>query len=308
MPRIPRGTITRRHSALLLGAAVVAVAALVAVVAGSATTGDAPGAAEPVGPPPAPDEPIPRHPRRLAERLTEVSASLDRSIDQWAARGVPAAGSPPEAVTLEALHQQRIYRLLARRPRLAARTFRHLPRSLRPMARDTTIALRNLFRLTSPTNERRFKTQPPLPAGVLLGHYRLAERRFGVARHVLAAVNFVESAFGRLRNESIAGARGPMQFMPATWRMYGMGGNVHDPRDAILGAANYLRRSGAPRHYRRALFAYNHSRLYVDAVLRYARRMARSRRAYLAFYSWQVFVRTRSGDRRITGPGIAGGG
>ena len=257
--------------------------------------------------PPAPDEPIPRDPGRLAAELIEVSAALDRSIDAWTSRGDPSAGPPPQAVTLEALYQQRIYRLLAQRPGLAARTFRRLPRSLAPAARDTTLAMRHLFRLTPPTSARRFKTGPPLPAGVLLGYYRLAERRFGVAWHVLAAVNFVESAFGRLRNESIAGARGPMQFMPATWRAYGMGGNVHDPRDAILGAANYLRHSGAPRSYRRALFAYNRSGLYVDAVLRLARRMARSRRAYLAFYSWQVFVRTPAGDRRLTGPGLSRG-
>ena len=99
-----------------------------------------------------------------------------------------------------------------------------------------------------------------------------------------------------------------MQFLPATWRVYGMGGNIHDPRDAMLGAANYLRRSGAPRSYQRALFAYNRSRLYVDAVLRFARRMGRDRRAYLAYYSWQVFVRARSGDRRLTGPGLSPGG
>ena len=70
-----------------------------------------------------------------------------------------------------------------------------------------------------------------------------------MAWHVLAAVNYVESRFGRLRNESVSGARGPMQFMPATWRAYGLGGDVRDPRDAIMGAANYLHASGAPRDY-----------------------------------------------------------
>ena len=95
-----------------------------------------------------------------------------------------------------------------------------------------------------------------------------------------------------------------MQFMPATWRAYGLGGDVDDPRDAILGAANYLRASGAPRDYAGALYAYNHSWSYVDAVLRYARQMQRDRHAYYAYYSWQVFVRTRSGERRLTGPGV----
>ena len=116
-------------------------------------------------------------------------------------------------------------------------------------------------------------------------------------------MNIVESGFGRLRNDSTAGAQGPMQFLPSTWRAYGMGGDVHDPHDAILGAANYLRASGAPRSYRRALYAYNPSGLYVSAVLRYARRMAASRRGYFNLYAWQVFVRTPSRDIRLTGPG-----
>jgi membrane-bound lytic murein transglycosylase B len=94
-----------------------------------------------------------------------------------------------------------------------------------------------------------------------------------------------------------------MQFMPATWRVYGLGGNVHDAHDAILGAANYLRASGARHDIRRALHAYNPSAFYVDAVLRYARRISADVRGFYAFYSWQVFVRTPSGDVRVTGPG-----
>jgi membrane-bound lytic murein transglycosylase B len=93
-----------------------------------------------------------------------------------------------------------------------------------------------------------------------------------------------------------------MQFLPATWRAYGLGGDVHDPRDAILGAANLLRASGAHRDLRRALYAYNRSTLYVDAVLAYARVLRRDRRALYAFHAWQVFVRTSRGYRRITAP------
>jgi membrane-bound lytic murein transglycosylase B len=95
-----------------------------------------------------------------------------------------------------------------------------------------------------------------------------------------------------------------MQFMPDTWRRYGLGGNVHDAHDAILGAANYLHASGAPRNLRRALHAYNPSAAYVDAILRYSRRMRADTHEYLALYSWQVFVKTPSGDRRVTGPGL----
>jgi membrane-bound lytic murein transglycosylase B len=119
---------------------------------------------------------------------------------------------------------------------------------------------------------------------------------------MLAAVNFVESAFGRVLSSSSAGAQGPMQFLPSTWRRYGLGGNVHDPHDAILGAANYLRTNGAPRRAWQALYRYNPSTLYVEAVLRYARQMTRDPRAYYAYYCWQVFQRTPRGDLRLTGP------
>jgi len=138
---------------------------------------------------------------------------------------------------------------------------------------------------------------------VLIGHYRAAERRFRVPWELLAALNFAESAFGKIRTDSAAGAQGPMQFMPATWRAYGLGGNVHDDRDAIMGAANYLRASGAPRNLRRALLAYNHSNAYADAVLLYTSLIERDVRNLYVFYSWQLFVRTTKGDVRLTGPG-----
>ncbi|HEX4527101.1 MAG TPA: lytic transglycosylase domain-containing protein, partial [Gaiellaceae bacterium] len=125
---------------------------------------------------------------------------------------------------------------------------------------------------------------------------------FKVRWQLLAAVNFVESAFGKIRNVSTAGAQGPMQFVPATWRAYGLGGNVRDPHDAILGAANYLSANGAAHDERAALLHYNHSTLYADAVLHYAHRIAHVSDAFAEYYAWQVFVRTPSGYRRVTGP------
>jgi hypothetical protein len=258
-------------------------------------------AAQDTPPLPRPNEPIPRDPGRLAAGLTTTTAALYEAIDRWEADG-DTHGSTPEDVTLYALHQQRMHLLLTNRPMLAGKV---IPRLSSPLARNlrTTVdARRGLAKLTPPVPARRFKTGPALPAGVLLDHYREAERRFRVAWPVLAAVNFVESAFGRVRNESVGGAQGPMQFIPSTWEAYGMGGNVRDPRDAIMGAANYLHASGAPRDYGRALYAYNPSRAYVAAVLGYAREMRRDPRAYFAYHSWQVFVRTPSGTRRVTGP------
>ena len=255
---------------------------------------------------PEPAAAIPREPSALARRLEETHVALRRSIDAWVRGGGAARGGPPRDVTLQALHHQRIYRLLSARPVLAARTLRRLPRGLGRAARDLLAGLRALRRLhhaTPLTPGRKLRIGRALPADVLLGHYRRAQRRFGVGWHVLAAVNFVETAFNRLRNDSVSGAQGPMQFIPSTWKAYGLGGDIHEPRDAIMGAANYLRRSGAPRNYARALYAYNPSRLYVRGTLRIARQMRASRRSFYAIYSWQVYVRTPTGERRLTGPG-----
>jgi membrane-bound lytic murein transglycosylase B len=81
--------------------------------------------------------------------------------------------------------------------------------------------------------------------------------------------------------------------MPATWAAYGLGGDISDPRDAILGAANYLHANGAPGDERRALFRYNPSRLYVSSVSRYARRIRTHERSFYALYARQVFYRGR---------------
>jgi soluble lytic murein transglycosylase-like protein len=253
---------------------------------------------------PRPDAPLARDPAALADDLARTTRALRPEIQRWRAQGDPAAGAPPEAVTLLALHQQRIYRLIAPRRRLGDRVLALLPGSVAGEARDTVRGRRALLAIPLSGSRRpKIRTAEPAPAGALLAHYRAAQRRFGVGWHVLAAVNFVESAFGRLRNESTAGARGPMQFMPATWRAYGLGGDIRDPRDAILGAANYLHANGAPRSCRRALLAYNHSPEYVAAILHFAHRMRRDPRTFYAYYAWQVYVRTSTGVRRITGPG-----
>jgi membrane-bound lytic murein transglycosylase B len=106
-----------------------------------------------------------------------------------------------------------------------------------------------------------------------------------VSASLLAAVNLVESDFGRVRNDSVAGAQGPMQFMPATWRTYGHGGDIHDPRDAILAAARFLAAAGARHDEAGALYRYNPSRLYVTAVARFAHRMRRDPLAFYGFYA-----------------------
>jgi membrane-bound lytic murein transglycosylase B len=250
---------------------------------------------------PPPNAPLARNATDTARALVDTTARLRSEIDAWRAAGV---ARPPLDVTLDALYQQRVYRMLSRNRRLARAVFRLLPATLASFARDVVVAHRELVAITPPLSLRAIRVGPAAPPADLLRFYREGEQRFGVPWRVLAAVNFVESAFGKLRNASAAGAQGPMQFLLSTWRTYGMGGNVHDPHDAILGAANYLRAAGARRDLRRALHAYNPSPLYVDAVLRYARQIAADPHNFYDVYSWQVFVRTTLGDRRVTGPGL----
>jgi soluble lytic murein transglycosylase-like protein len=251
---------------------------------------------------PSPAAPLPAGAAATAQRLAATTASLELAVDEWRAAGTRR---PPRVLRLWALHQQRLYLTLGLAPRrFAEAVLARLPAALRAVAADVIRARRALVRLTPPTTLplSAFRTGPAEPADRLLAHYREAHRRFGVPWHVLAAVNFVETAFGKVRSRSSAGAQGPMQFLPATWRTYGLGGDVHDPRDAILGAANLLRASGAPGDLRRALYAYNPSTLYVEAVLAYARVIRRHIHAYYGFHAWQVFVRTPGGYRRITSP------
>jgi soluble lytic murein transglycosylase-like protein len=248
---------------------------------------------------PPPDVALPRSPGPLAVTLTRTTRRLRVAIERW-----DPATTVPDDVTLLALHQQRILRLMTAHRRLGDTTIARLPRDVRADARATVLARRDLAAIPrSPGRAPPVRVANAAPAADLRRYYGEAQRRFGIAWSILASINFVESAFGRLRSASEAGARGPMQFLPSTWRQYGMGGDIDDPRDAILGAANYLHRSGAPRALDQALFAYNHSARYVRAVRRFAARMRVDERTFLGYYAWQVFVRTPRGVRRLTGPG-----
>lgn len=186
--------------------------------------------------PPASDAPLPRDTAPLAIALAQTHADLRTAIGRW----TPKSADPPREVVLYALYEQRIYRLLTRNAKVAGAVLTLLPSELRVASRDLLAAQRELYRLTPPLPSPTIKVGRAPPAPTLLGYYRAAERRFGVPWNVLAAVNFVETKFGKIRNTSAAGAQGPMQFIPLTWRRYGLGGDVNDPHDAILGAANYL--------------------------------------------------------------------
>ncbi len=111
----------------------------------------------------------------------------------------------------------------------------------------------------------------------LLPIYQAAGIEYGVRWEVLAAINEIETDYGRNLNISSAGALGWMQFMPATWKAYGVDANrdgrkdPFNPVDAIFAAARYLKAAGAGDDLRKAIFAYNHADWYVESVLMRAR-------------------------------------
>jgi hypothetical protein len=143
----------------------------------------------------------------------------------------------------------------------------------------------------SPANPTYSLATPgPVPIGVpnffiekfrippfLLPIYQAAGIQYGIRWEVLAAINEIETDYGRNLNVSSAGALGWMQFMPQTWDMYGVDANgdgqkdPFNPVDAVFAAARYLRAAGADQDLRRAIFAYNHADWYVDSVLMRAR-------------------------------------
>src|SRR5262249_6717935 len=226
---------------------------------------------------------VPRNPAQLSDELISNDAALRQGIDAWRAEGQP---TPPDDVSERAQYLQRAARLLASDPALASSTIARLPPRLAGETTDVTIADRDLRKLSGGGSAPHFDTQAPRPLAELQGDYREAQSRYGVAASYLAAVHPVETDFGRVASASVAGAHGPMQFIPSTWKIYGGGGDVQDPHDAILGAANLLSHSGAPGSYSRALMAYNPSSLYVDAVERYAGLIARDPDAIYILYSW----------------------
>ena len=194
--------------------------------------------------------------------------------------------------------EQKILLRLSDDPRLAGRVIRLLPRSVARDVTDDVLAHRELARLTPARPLSAFRVGAAAAAAKLRGWYAEAQRRSGIAWQLLAAVNYVESDFGRMRESSVAGAQGPMQFMPSTWASYGRG-DIHDPHQAILAAGRFLRAAGGHRDERGALYRYNPSWAYVDAVRRYAGRIRRNPQAFRVFYARRLIVRTPSGYRRL---------
>ena len=287
-------------------AVVVALALVVAVAAGcgdddgaddpTTTTTEAPAATTTTAPtttttvpfdpaalrpPPAPGDPA-----ALAQQIAAAEATIRQ----------PGVSAPDLATA--GLAQQVAYRTLGDHPEWDAAVAAGLPPELVPVAATHAAARRDLRALTGePSTEMpAWRIQPPAPAADLVAWYHEAEAATGTPWQYLAAINLVETGMGRIHGLSTAGAQGPMQFLPSTWDIYGEGGNIDDPHDAILAAGRLLAANGAPGDMESALFSYNHDNRYVRAVSSYADLIAADPATYGGFHAWGIFYWTTAGD------------
>lgn len=193
--------------------------------------------------------------------------------------------------------QQRAYRAIAARPEWRVAFLAAVPPSLSRAVTanlDATSDLRATV-IPGPDLPTAWRIVDPAPLDDLARYYRDAEAEFGVPWSYLAAIHLVETRMGRIRGVSVAGAQGPMQFMPGTWAAYGEG-DVNSDRDAIRAAARYLKANRAPADMANALFRYNNSQRYVRAVTAYAEVMRAEPDALRGYYHWQVYYLTTNGD------------
>jgi soluble lytic murein transglycosylase-like protein len=237
------------------------------------------------------DEPAGAQPK-LASDPAQIGADL--VADEQAIRD-PATGEP--SLVAAARRQQAAYRAIGRRPAWDPVIRPLIPPNL-VATYDRNIDARRQLTAMSPVRDTlpAWRIIPTAPAEELLDLYRQAEAATGVNWNYLAAINLIETRFGSIAGLSTAGAQGPMQFMPETWAMYGKGGDVNSPRDAIMGAGRFLAASGFANSPDRAIYAYNHAGEYVRAVKDYAAILAEDPGSFPGYYRWDVYYYTTAGD------------
>jgi len=243
--------------------------------------------------PPPPQTPVPAQPR-LAEEPAQVADDL--VTDEQTLRNPSSA---PEVRRAAARRQQAAYRAIGRHPEWDSVVRPRIPAPLLT-AYDLNIAARRHLDalLTGEAKDTvpAWRIEAPRPAEELLAHYRESEAASGVGWNYLAAVNLIETRLGSIAGTSTAGAQGPMQFLPSTFAAYGAGGDIHAPRDSIMAAGRYLSANGFRNDPDHALYRYNNSDHYVQAVKNYAAVLAADPAAFAGYHDWEVYYRTTAGD------------
>jgi hypothetical protein len=216
-----------------------------------------------------------------------------------AEQAVRTCGASQDRLLAAARTAQVAYRRLALHPDWDATVLGLVPVSLRATVVANVRAVRELAAITSPAPKDvllAWRIEAPAPAGSLLAWYHAAGARFGVGWQYLAAINLIETTFGKIHGLSASSAQGPMQFLPETWARYGAGGDVTDPHDAIFGAARYLADHGFARgDVDGALYAYNPTPHYVNAVAAIASVLVTDPGSFAGYYRWDVYYPTSSG-------------
>jgi hypothetical protein len=237
--------------------------------------------------------PPPAQPRLAAD---PVQLADDLVADEQAIRDPMAS----EAGRVAAARRQQVaYRALGRDPELHAVV---RPRITPPLLEvyDFNVSANRRFadmvEIEPKDTLPAWRIDPPAPADELLGYYRKAEAATGVGWNYLAAINLVETGFGRIVGTSYAGAHGPMQFEPATFDEYGDGGDIVSPHDSIMAAGRYLAASGFADDRDHAIYQYNNSDEYVQAVSDYAAVLAADHAAFAGYYQWEIYYHTTLGD------------
>lgn len=220
----------------------------------------------------------------------------------WA-EGVIADPAAPEGELRRASREEQlVYRELGAHRAWDATVLAGAPGQLRGVVRANVASRREFRAMHSVLSDElpAWRIVAPAPAEQLLRFYKRGERAYGIGWEYLAAINLVETAMGRIRGTSVAGAQGPMQFLPSTWAKWGRG-DIQDPADSILAAARYLAHDGGARPGRLddALFRYNNSTHYVRGVTLLAKVMERRPRAFYGYYHWDVYYLTSHGDVRL---------
>jgi soluble lytic murein transglycosylase-like protein len=240
--------------------------------------------------------------RRLASdpaqwRLASDAAHLagDLVADEEALRDP----SSSEAVLMAAARrQQAAYRALGRHPEWDPIARPRIPPALLEVYDRNVDARRQLTAMSKDQGKDTlpvWRIDPPPPADELLGYYREAESVSGVGWTYLAAINLIETGFGRVAGVSTAGAQGPMQFLPSTFAAYGEG-DILSPHDSIMAAGRYLAVNGFASDRDHALYRYNNSNQYVQAVNDYAAVLAVDPAAFAEYHRWDVYYNTTAGD------------